>query len=467
MLMESLASNCKKVRSLPRSLLPHLPQDLIFSDVLPRLPVKPLMRFECVSKAWLAMISSPNFVKSHLDFHKNDEEDKLATFSATDDDGRGPLVPEVALKYLGAHNGLLCFRGIDQKVIVCNPCTRKIKKIDEAPAWSSVGMYGFEYDEQNRDYKVVYACRTQSFNDYDVLVYSFSTMVARNDWESKTVCFNLTTNTAAILSGPKPKRCGNISICTLASCATTTVKPSMPWASAQIHQPTTLGPPRHAATPPPIEVPTTCVPPQPRELITSSSVNATTSSFQPTTSSTTTTRRRKCSIHVDANVGVNNPGAKPVWGVFPGTRPETINQNIIVVEALGTTSVHNVIVTILLVLSEPMHPDRLPGRRVVDFLDFLGARVTHDDFLVDSSETQKPVVGSQDEKEGQVDPVIIGGKKVTSLSSSSLLWRSRRVLTKSGVEIIAIHAFETHWKRIRGFTGSLDRTLEKMRSCGK
>nr|GMD60469.1 F-box/kelch-repeat protein At3g23880-like [Ipomoea batatas] len=171
MLMESLASNRQKVRSLPRSLLPHLPQDLIFSDVLPRLP------------AWLAMISSPNFVKSHLEFHKNDDEDKLATFSATDDDGRGPLVPlfhpglgevpEVALKYLGAHNGLLYFRGIDQKIIVCNPCTRKIKKIDDAPAWSSVGMYGFGYDLQNRDYKVVYACRTQSFNDYDVLVYSF------------------------------------------------------------------------------------------------------------------------------------------------------------------------------------------------------------------------------------------------------------------------------------------------------
>ncbi|XP_019170149.1 PREDICTED: F-box/kelch-repeat protein At3g23880-like [Ipomoea nil] len=135
---------------------------------------------------------------------------------------------------------------MDQKVVVCNPCTGKIKKIDDAPRWPSVEMYGFGYDQQNCDYKVVYACRTQTFNDYDVLVYSFrsgswesipnvlragivypnigvhfngtlnwssSTMVARDNWESKIVSFNLTTNSATILSGPKPERSGNISLC--------------------------------------------------------------------------------------------------------------------------------------------------------------------------------------------------------------------------------------------------------------
>ncbi|XP_019157472.1 PREDICTED: F-box/kelch-repeat protein At3g23880-like [Ipomoea nil] len=264
MSMLSLASNRRKVSNLPRSPLPHLPQDLIFSDILTRLPAKPLLRFQCVSKAWLAVISSPEFVKSHLDFHKNDEEDKVATFAATDDglhlslfsilaeEDQCPTncsslkVPEVAIRYLGTHNGLLCFRGMDQKVVVCNPCTRKIKKIDDAPGWPSVGMYGFGYDQQNCDYKVVYACRTQTFNDYDVLVYSFrsgswenipnglragivypnigvhingtlnwssSTMVARDNWESKIVSFNLTTNSAVILSGPKPERSGNISLC--------------------------------------------------------------------------------------------------------------------------------------------------------------------------------------------------------------------------------------------------------------
>nr|GMD72176.1 F-box/kelch-repeat protein At3g23880-like [Ipomoea batatas] len=148
MSMLSRASNCQKVSRLPRSPLSHLPQDLIFSGVLPKLPVKPLMRFQCVSKGWLSMISSLDFAKSHLDTHKNDEEDKLATFSATDDglhlslfpivveENQYPTncsslkVPEVALRYMGAHNGLLCFQGIDHKVVVCNPCTGKIKKIN-------------------------------------------------------------------------------------------------------------------------------------------------------------------------------------------------------------------------------------------------------------------------------------------------------------------------------------------------
>ncbi|XP_031111799.1 F-box/kelch-repeat protein At3g23880-like [Ipomoea triloba] len=262
MSMLSRASNSQKVSSLPRSPLSHLPQDLIFSGVLPKLPVKPLMRFQCVSKGWLAMISSPDFAKSNLDTHKNDEEDKLATFSATDDglhlslfpivveENQYPTncsslkVPEVALRYMGAHNGLLCFQGIDHKVVVCNPCTGKIKKIN-GPSWPTIWMYGFGYDQQNRDYKVVYARRTQSSNDYDILVYSFrsggwektphgfsagivnpngvhlngtlnwssSIMVGRDDWEFKIVSFNLTTNSAAILSAPNPERSRNISIC--------------------------------------------------------------------------------------------------------------------------------------------------------------------------------------------------------------------------------------------------------------
>lgn len=39
-----------------------LPEDIIFFDVLARLPVKPLCRFKCVSKRWRALISDPAFV---------------------------------------------------------------------------------------------------------------------------------------------------------------------------------------------------------------------------------------------------------------------------------------------------------------------------------------------------------------------------------------------------------------------
>nr|GLL42214.1 F-box/kelch-repeat protein At3g23880-like [Ipomoea trifida] len=72
---------CDTFMGLQGNVLIHMGQ------MLWRLPVKPLMRFQCVSKAWLAMISSPDFVKTLLDLHKSDKEDKLVTFSATDDDG--------------------------------------------------------------------------------------------------------------------------------------------------------------------------------------------------------------------------------------------------------------------------------------------------------------------------------------------------------------------------------------------
>nr|GMD67882.1 hypothetical protein Iba_chr12dCG3820 [Ipomoea batatas] len=118
---------------------------------------------------------------------------------------------------------------------------------------------------------------------------------------------------------------------------------------------------------------------------------------------------------------------------------------------------------VLLVVSEPIHPDRRPGRRIVDFLDFPGTRVAQDDFLVNSSKTQKPIVGSQMEKRDKWTPSSSVAENVASLSSSSFLWKSRWDLTKSGEEIIASHAFDTHWKRIKGFTGSLGRTSENMR----
>nr|GMD66410.1 F-box/kelch-repeat protein At3g23880-like [Ipomoea batatas] len=295
---------------------------------------------------------------------------------------RSVSIPECGFKFLGSCNGLFCFRAKPHQIIIWNPSSNgNLKTIPDVWQLGCLSIFGFGYDERNDDYKVVYAYNADNGDENVVLVSSFkngtwkrierelssgfvnpiiavftdycysqyvdairslllivrksgawentphglstgivypnigihvngtlnwssSTMVTRNDWESKIVCFNLTTNTAAILSGPKPERCGNISICEL------------------------------------------------KGFLLASFFHI-----------------EKRSIHVDANVGVNNPDAKPLWGVFPSTQPETINQNIIVVEALG--------------------------RRVVDFLDFPSARVTHDDFLVDSSETQKNVVGSK------------------------------------------------------------------------
>jgi F-box interacting protein len=46
----------------------ELPEELVLDEILIRLPVKSLLRFKCVSKAWRTEISDPFFIRSHLQF---------------------------------------------------------------------------------------------------------------------------------------------------------------------------------------------------------------------------------------------------------------------------------------------------------------------------------------------------------------------------------------------------------------
>jgi hypothetical protein len=44
----------------------ELPEELVLDEILIRLPVKSLLRFKCVSKAWRTAISDPSFIRTHL-----------------------------------------------------------------------------------------------------------------------------------------------------------------------------------------------------------------------------------------------------------------------------------------------------------------------------------------------------------------------------------------------------------------
>ncbi|KAJ9701334.1 hypothetical protein PVL29_006608 [Vitis rotundifolia] len=126
--------------------------EVIMVDILSRLPVKSLLRFRCVCKAWCTLISRPQFVETHLHDLAVDLELHLG------------ISNKRTATVLDSCNGLLCvidcFYGFyslkpPQKLILWNPSTRQCNHI---PCPSFVGyqncMYSFFYDPDSDDYKI-------------------------------------------------------------------------------------------------------------------------------------------------------------------------------------------------------------------------------------------------------------------------------------------------------------------------
>jgi|UniRef100_A0A2N9IC48 F-box interacting protein len=156
-----------------------LPDEVIL-EILSRLPVKPLLCFRCVSKPWLALIDSPQFIKLHLKqslktttnlslilsggYLYSSDFDSLDTAIELDH----PLkTPHYETEIVGSCNGLLCLSNKKEDVALWNPSTRKYKKLPvttlqfapDGYDFSQNTVSGFGYDETSDDYKVVRSLR--------------------------------------------------------------------------------------------------------------------------------------------------------------------------------------------------------------------------------------------------------------------------------------------------------------------
>ncbi|KAK1355540.1 F-box domain-containing protein [Heracleum sosnowskyi] len=163
-----------------------LPYELIYDEILCRLPVKYLLRYRCVSKEWCSIIDSKAFVKKHLkkaiecnpdgdgviitgdgqtgQYYLTNLEclyaDEDVAVTELDDPLKNVLSSAL---FVGAANCLACFCKNNMKeFIILNPSTRKYKKVPSMPsefAWlfekNEVFPCGFGYDHVNDDYKVV------------------------------------------------------------------------------------------------------------------------------------------------------------------------------------------------------------------------------------------------------------------------------------------------------------------------
>ncbi|XP_074354822.1 putative F-box protein At1g47790 [Apium graveolens] len=180
---------------------PTLSDDLI-SEILVRVPVKSLLRFQSVCKSWLSLIKHSAFVRSQLLYSSTTQTDQTLIISRyrNDEENKFLLLRvdsreiEVDLKYpysrdefthvplctlVGSANGIVCiavdFINLKVGIYLWNPATRQSKAI---PTFRDVHheSLGFGYDPIDDDYKVVRIVMPPSFSE----VYSANTNVWRN-----------------------------------------------------------------------------------------------------------------------------------------------------------------------------------------------------------------------------------------------------------------------------------------------
>ncbi|CAI9117836.1 OLC1v1019321C1 [Oldenlandia corymbosa var. corymbosa] len=162
-----------------------LPIELI-NEILVSLPAKSLGRFTCVSKSWLSLISSPEFIKAHLaiasgsdDFghhclifrvykfpncdphHRKYSVDSLFYGASSETASPNEVIdvnhllnPNALVWPVSSCNGLVCMKTNNSVLLLFNPCTRKFKKLPQTGLEYRTADFGFGYDKLNEDYKV-------------------------------------------------------------------------------------------------------------------------------------------------------------------------------------------------------------------------------------------------------------------------------------------------------------------------
>ncbi|XP_057958414.1 F-box/kelch-repeat protein At3g23880 [Malania oleifera] len=164
--------------------LQELPDDIVV-EVLVRLPVKSILRFKCVCKAWLSLFSSKKFINEHLNFWTHQEDLhklKLLLISYPFDAFRScslhtvfhePCTTAAELDYqfkdgfatwmVGSCNGLVCNLlknplTLEHSLVFWNPSTRNFRELPQPKMGRQKRVhhvYGFGYNQSSDDYKVV------------------------------------------------------------------------------------------------------------------------------------------------------------------------------------------------------------------------------------------------------------------------------------------------------------------------
>ncbi|XP_028768322.1 F-box/kelch-repeat protein At3g23880-like [Neltuma alba] len=152
--------------------VPYLPQEII-TDILLRLPVKSLMRFQCVCKEWKKLFKTPTFIAEHL--HHSPKHNSLL-FDCTIYGSSLSLLnhkmqvlefqkpPFIDTPTMGSYriicscNGLLCVELIKSETLfLWNPGIREVRQVPKALKLleNKYCCVGFGFTSIVNDYKIV------------------------------------------------------------------------------------------------------------------------------------------------------------------------------------------------------------------------------------------------------------------------------------------------------------------------
>ncbi|KAL8094023.1 hypothetical protein AgCh_035781 [Apium graveolens] len=152
--------------------LSFLPSEIIESEILPRLPVKSVLRFKSVCKSWNLLISNnPDFIKSHLDLNPNKDSLLVMTSERKKyEETRDESLFQGSTAMIGSVNGLVCFynwhhefEGIE--FVIWNPATKQClanipllpSRFEEREHDGLIeDCFGFGFDSVANDFKVMY-----------------------------------------------------------------------------------------------------------------------------------------------------------------------------------------------------------------------------------------------------------------------------------------------------------------------
>ncbi|XP_076881024.1 F-box protein CPR1-like [Bidens hawaiensis] len=162
----------------------------VVEQILVRMDVEDLIRCKSVCKSWLSLISSPRFVKAHLNHNIKSDRDNRELGH------RRVCLPYIlnedtwfcfdCIHIVGSCNGLLCFSPRGSELVVTNPSTREHRKLPTPRHMPKVSMirqvlcWGFGYDSCTDDYKVIVGFK-KSRNSNRTLFYIFT--LKSNTWK--------------------------------------------------------------------------------------------------------------------------------------------------------------------------------------------------------------------------------------------------------------------------------------------